>query len=55
MPTLRVGSSRVGSSFAYKYKTRVEVSDSDKHYSLLQYGINYGRKMLFTSEVKSLP
>jgi hypothetical protein len=29
-----------------KYKTRVEVTDSDKHSSLLWYGINYGRKNL---------
>jgi hypothetical protein len=31
-------------SLAHKYKTRVEVTDSDQHPSLLAYGINYGRK-----------
>ncbi len=38
------GSALVGSNNICKYPTRVEVTDSDKHSSLLQYRINSGRK-----------
>ncbi len=40
---------RVGSGLAHKCKTRVEVTDRDKFSILLQYGINYGRKKLYST------
>ena len=39
------GSTRVGPSHDYKYKTRVEVTDSDEDIRLHLYGINYDHKM----------
>jgi hypothetical protein len=38
----------VGSGLACRYLTKVEVLDSDEHSSLLQYGINYGRKKFYS-------
>ncbi len=38
---------RVGSSLAYKYQTRAEMTDNDKHASLPRHGINYSRKMFY--------
>ncbi len=35
-------STQVGSTLRCKYQTRVEVTESDKHFSLPWYGINYG-------------
>jgi len=40
----RSSSTWVSSSLASKYQTRMEVTDSDKHCSLLQYAIHYGLK-----------
>ncbi len=36
-----------GSSLACKYNIRVEVTYSDKHSSLLGYGVNYSQKKLY--------
>jgi hypothetical protein len=33
-----------GSIFAYKYLTSLEVNDTGKHSSFLQYGHNYARE-----------
>ncbi len=44
-PLCRV--TRVGYSLAYKQKTRMQVTDIDKHSSLLRYGFNYGRKKFY--------
>jgi hypothetical protein len=41
------GSLWEGSSFACKYRSMVEVTNTDKHFSLLQYQIYYNRKMFF--------
>ncbi len=40
---------RVGYTRPFKYKTRVKVNDVDKHYSLLQCGINYSRKRFYST------
>ncbi len=34
----------VGSGLASKYQTRLDVADTDKHSSIVQYVINYGSK-----------
>ncbi len=39
----------VGSCFACKYKSSLEVNGSGKHSSSLWYGNNYGRKKLLTA------
>jgi len=49
-----VGPTWVGPSFACSDNTRVEVTDSDKHSSLLRYGINYVCKRLHMSMLKHL-
>jgi hypothetical protein len=38
---------RTSYSLAFKYQTRVEVTDSDKRSSLLQNGINSNRKKFY--------
>ncbi len=38
-------STRVGPSHDYKYKTKVEVTDSDEDIRLHLYGIHYDHKM----------
>ncbi len=39
-----MGYTRVGSSLACKYWTKVKVTDNDKRFNLLWYGINYKTK-----------
>jgi hypothetical protein len=41
-----VESTLVDFRLVYKYYIKGEVTDSDKHYRLLRYGINYIRKKL---------
>ncbi len=36
-------------SFAIKYRTRVKVTDCDKHSSLLQYGFDHDFKMFYST------
>jgi hypothetical protein len=44
-----MGPTRVSSNLAYKYKTWVEVSDSDEHSSLSRHEINYGGKKFYVT------
>jgi len=44
----------VGSSFAFKYQTMVEVTDSEKHSSLLRYEINYDGKMSYGTAPRAI-
>jgi hypothetical protein len=44
----------VGSSFAFKYQTMVEVIDTEKHSSLLRYEINYGGKMSYGTSPRAI-
>jgi hypothetical protein len=48
------GSTWVCSNLAYKYTTRVEVANSNKHSSLLRYRINYDCKIFFSTGHRKL-
>jgi hypothetical protein len=45
-------STEVGASLSWKYYTRVEMTDSNKHSSLLHYGINYRCKRFYSAGPK---
>jgi hypothetical protein len=37
-------------SLGWKYWTNVEANDSDKQFTILQYGINYSCKKLYSTD-----
>jgi hypothetical protein len=43
---------RGSKGISYKYQTRVEMTDSDKHAGILFYKINYGRKKFYNKILK---
>jgi hypothetical protein len=45
---------RVGSSLALKYKTRLERLDKDKHSCLLRKSVNYGHKKFYSTGPRGL-
>jgi hypothetical protein len=45
---------RVGSSYTFKHETMLERLAKDKHFSLLQTFIDYGRKKLCNIALKTL-
>ena len=51
MDLLKVGLLALPANFSW---TGVEVTDSDRHSSLLRYGVNYDRKKFYSTVSRSL-